>query len=410
MTRLQTIPQPVFHHGRQKHLLTLISAQRSSFHICHFWMRFHFPCLAGRIGHCKNVFLILMNGNIASTSIFFLQFNLISNNVSNVMKMKRTTIKDIARDLHMAVSTVSRAFSPHASCHPETRRRILEYAETIGYTPNAAAKALVTQRTGKIAFITHTFENKIFRDLIPNLFHLAQAKGMDLQLNLAPQSGEANEKMLNSLTPCNIDGAILYTPHFSKPVDWVDQLAKKIPIVLLDHTGYAEVDAVCRNFKAAAISIATHLIRLGRRKIAFVYDVEDDPRLNGFQETAAHRGLAPENSPCYLLQPGQPIENLVENILSQSPDAIFAAYDKIAQSILRCLNKRQIRIPEEIALAGTGNESYSDLLNPPLTTFELHHTELGQLLINTLFDRIENPTAPIQHIQLAGHLVPRLSA
>jgi LacI family transcriptional regulator len=324
---------------------------------------------------------------------------------------KKTTIKDIARDLNLAVSTVSRAFSSHASCHPETRQRILNHAKSIGYTPNSVAKALVTRRTGKIAFITHTFENKIFKDLIPDLFHLADEHGYDLQLNLAPPESDLENKMISVLTSGAIDGAIAYTPHFSTPFRLIDRLIEhRVPVVLLDHTGYPQIPAICRNFKAAAEAVTAHLIRKQRKKIAFAYDVEDDPRFTGFCETAQKAGLNADSVQCHFAKPGQPIEGLTEQILTGSPDAIFAAYDKLAQRILRCLKQRQIKVPDEIALAGTGNESYADLLDPPLTSYELHHPELGELLINTLLTEIEAPGNAPECTYLNGYLVPRRSA
>lgn len=325
---------------------------------------------------------------------------------------KQFTIKDIARDLNLAVSTVSRAFSSHASCHPETRRRILDYAKSIGYTPNSAAKALVTRRTAKIAFVTHTFENKIFRDLIPELFQLAAQNDYDLQLNLAPPDSELEKKLITNLTSRTIDGAIIYTPHFKTKVGLVDRLIEeKLPIVLLDHSGYSSCAAICRNFKVAAQAVTTYLIKKKHQKIAFIYDVEDDPRADGFKEALQKHKFPNKNAISCLIEKNQPIEAVIEKILlSHQPDAIFAAYDKISQRILRYLKQRQLDVPGEIALASTGNESYADLLDPPLTSYELHHPELGTLLIKALLERIEQPDAPKQCKYLDGYLVPRRSA
>lgn len=325
---------------------------------------------------------------------------------------KQATIKDIARDLGLAVSTVSRAFSSHASCRPDTRRRILEHAKSIGYTPNSAAKALVTRRTGKIAFVTHTFENKIFRNLIPDLFQLASQYEYDLQLNLAPPDSELEKKLITNLTSRTIDGAIIYTPHFKAQVGLVDRLVEeRLPIVLLDHAGYPSCTSICRNFKGAAQAATSYLIKKKHRKIAFVYDVEDDPRLDGFKETVQKNNLPEEDAVCYLIDKCQPIEALVERILlTHQPDAIFAAYDQLAQRILRYLKQRQIDVPGEIALASTGNESYADLLDPPLTSYELHHSELSTLLIQALLERIQHPQTAGRCEYLDGYLVPRRSA
>lgn len=325
---------------------------------------------------------------------------------------RKSTIKDIARDLNLAVSTVSRAFTPHASCHPETRQQILEYAKKIHYTPNSAARALITRKTRKIAFVTHTFENKIFKDLLPDLFHLAGEHHYDLQLNLATPDSELEEKLLTNLASGAIDGAIVYTPHFSTPSRLIDRLLeKRVPVVLLDHTGYPQTPSICRNFKAAGKAVTNYLLRKNYRDIVFVYDVDDDPRKEGFLEAAQQHSMPSESARLCFVGKTQPIESLVEQILTNPPRAIFAAYDKLAQRILRCLKQRQIRIPEEIALASTGNESYADLLDPPLTSYELHHPELGALLMDTLIAQIDNPTSGIQEtIYLDGYLAPRHSA
>jgi len=325
---------------------------------------------------------------------------------------RKSTIKDIARDLNLAISTVSRAFSPHASCHPETRRRILDYAESIHYTPNSAARALITRKTRKIAFVTHTFENKIFKDLLPDLFHLAGEKQYDLQLNLATPDSELEEKLLTNLTSGAIDGAIVYTPHFSTPSRMIDRLLeKRVPVVLLDHTGYPQTPSICRNFKAAGKAVTTYLLRKKYRNLVFVYDVDDDPRKEGFLEAAQQHNLSSKSARLCFVGKTQPIESLVEQILADPPRAIFAAYDKLAQRILRCLKQRQISLPEDIALASTGNESYADLLDPPLTSYELHHAELGTLLMDTLIAQIETPSEATQKaIYLDGYLTPRRSA
>jgi DNA-binding LacI/PurR family transcriptional regulator len=152
-------------------------------------------------------------------------------------------------------------------------------------------------------------------------------------------------------------------------------------------------------------------LRKNYRNIVFVYDVDDDPRKEGFLEAAQQHNLPPESARLCFVGKTQPIESLVEQILADPPRAIFAAYDKLAQRILRCLKQRQISVPEEIALISTGNESYADLLDPPLTSYELHHPELGALLMDTLIAQIDAPSSGIQEtIYLDGYLAPRHSA
>ncbi|GAB4018545.1 LacI family DNA-binding transcriptional regulator [Spirosoma koreense] len=310
--------------------------------------------------------------------------------------MDTITIKDIARALNLSTSTVSRALRDSYEINPETKRLVIEYAERLNYRPNPIALSLKENRSRVIGVIVPQIANNFFSQVINGIEAIAYNRGYHVIIFQSHESFERELLSVQQAVARKADGLLISLSSSTSDVSELRLLQeKKLPIVLFDRVS-TELDLPCvtaDNF-AGAFAATEHLIQTGRRRIAHVTIPPSisitQERLAGYRAALEKHGLPYDESLVRYAGFGQnEVEPIIDELLSRSPDAFFAASDRLAIGCLAALKKRNIAIPETVSLIGFTNTPVADLLAPPMSTVEQPAMEIGQVAAEQLIDLIE---------------------
>ncbi|WP_121251758.1 LacI family DNA-binding transcriptional regulator [Nocardioides ferulae] len=290
------------------------------------------------------------------------------------------TLDEVAKLAGVSKATASRAINGGSKVSARAQTAVDNAVRELGYTPNAAARSLVTRRTGSVALIVPESDERIFSDpFFARMLHLVARtlREHDLQLVLLiAQPGDEAERLLRYLRGRYVDGAIVASHHRE------DRLAEHLsdlglPCVFIGRPwiGAERVAYVDSDNAGAAAQAVRVLLEGGRRRIATIAGPPDmragHDRLRGWRDELAAAGLETG-----LVAHGDFTEDsgvqacaaLLDAAGPGGIDGIFAASDLMAQGAIRELARRGLRVPEDVALVGYDDLGVAERTDPPLTT------------------------------------------
>jgi DNA-binding LacI/PurR family transcriptional regulator len=338
----------------------------------------------------------------------------------------RPTLDAVAARAGVGRGTVSRVVNGSPQVSPEARAAVLRAIEELGYVPNRAARALVTQRTDSVALVVSESGDRVFTEP----FFAAIVRGISsalletpLQLWLAmAQSPVERERVENHLTSQHVDGVLLLSLHDADPLPTLLE-ERGLPTVLGGRPArmlqpgaqpayFVDVDNV-----GGARNAVQYLFDRGRRRIATIAGTQDMgaglARLTGYREAieATGLGLNPD-----LIAYGDFTEDsgaaCMRHLLQVCPDldAVFVASDLMAFGALRTLREAGRRVPEDVAVVGFDDAPVARQADPPLTTVFQPIEEMGRQMVQLLVARIRGEELPEPYVLLDTHMVRRASA
>ena len=338
------------------------------------------------------------------------------------MKKTKITIKDLATELGIGIATVSRALNDSGSVKAETKMQVFEACKRLNYKPNLAAKALVKNKTtNTIGYILPSLRYSRLDEQIKTLQKKLTVKDYDLQICLGSENFEQIFKLVDSMLSRAFDGIIVTLP-LTKTKQEID-----LNIELIEHlqrsntpfvfSGQINADKIQKDFSQfdynwldCGKEVTNHLFDIGRKRIIFISDIEDDVRKTGYMTAMLENNQVPSADMTFVIEHKlKAMDKNFDQILAQKPDAIFANSDRMAYFVIKLLHQRKIRIPDDIAVAGAGNELYSDVFMPPLTTYDPNRDALSRHLADEIINRIENPNSQTQRTFVNGSLIIRQS-
>ncbi len=327
------------------------------------------------------------------------------------------TIKDIARESGVNISTVSRALNDAYGVHQETRGHVLAVAAHLNYHPNRVARGLKTRRSHTLGLIVSDIRNPFFAEVARGVEDAARAGGCDLVLCNSDLDPRKQMEYVASLLEKQVDG-ILMNSVANLSLKQQDQLAASgVPIVLLNRSAARKsFSTVCADNEAGGVMAAQYLLRLGHQNIAHL----TGPRRHGSLTDRARgflRVLKATNLPRKLtVLHGQNSflggYTLAHKLLAQQPEvsAIFAANDLMAFGAIRAMLELGRRIPEDISLIGFDNVELAGVVHPPLTTIHQPKYDMGRAAVETLLRLARNKDKPVrEHLLLGVELIERES-
>jgi LacI family transcriptional regulator len=332
---------------------------------------------------------------------------------------KRVTIKDVAKKAGLSITTVSLVLNNKGRVGEETRRKVLQAIEELGYYPERSARNLASRTTGNIGFIlteehfsrSEPFYTKIF---LGTEFESRNRNYYVLLTTVPSQfSKDSNPRFL---LENNVDGVIFAGKVSKKYVKYVEELG--IPFILVDFDiPERKVSAVMiDNVRGGELAVE-HFLKLGYKKIAFIGGDIEHPsikeRLEGYKRAMERAGVKCEDELCVIDEPDTRVINgyrACEKLLSKfKPDAIFSANDAMAIGCLRFLKEKGIKVPDEIAIIGFDDIEACIHVEPRLTTIRVDKEELGVVAVKRLVEMIKNPGAGINRVYVPVELVVRES-
>ncbi|QNH61649.1 LacI family DNA-binding transcriptional regulator [Hymenobacter sediminicola] len=335
-------------------------------------------------------------------------------------KRHQTTISDVAKVLGVAPSTVSRALNGHSDINSNTRQAIIEVARQLDYQPNLLAQSLKSSETYTIGVVIPDIERPFFATAVSGIQEVAAEAGYRVMICQSKESYEMEVSNVQALVASRVDGLLICHSRDTENFEHVKQHASRgVPIVHFDRV-CNEVDSaqVVLDDWGGAYAVTEHLIQEGCQRIAILAGPESllisKQRISGYQNALKRyrRPVRPEYEVHSDFQPESALAALdAWMALPEPPDAIFAISYRNAFDIMLALKKRGLRIPQDVAVAGFGDEFLAALVEPGLTTVNLHPHRLGQQAARLFLEQVRQKESfkPRTYV-VSGDLVIRQSS
>lgn len=321
---------------------------------------------------------------------------------NSALKRHQITIIDIARELNLSKSTVSRALTGHPKVKASTREAVLALAEKLDYQRNMVAINLVTSQSHTIGIIVPEFVTSFFPRVIIGAQEVASQAGYNIIISQSNESYETEVANARVMLANRVDGLLVSLSRETRNFDHLKVFQRKgIPIVFFNRVcEEMQVPKVVVDDYDGAFKAVEHLIRIGKKRIAHLAGPDSllvsRKRLNGYLDALRqyHQPIVEELIITYDLTLEKVkiyVKHLLE--LEQPPDAIFAINDPTAIEAMQLIKKKGLRIPEDIAVVGFSNDYASQLIEPSLTTVAQPMHEIGRTAVQLLLDQLERDVA-----------------
>ncbi|MEN2282566.1 LacI family DNA-binding transcriptional regulator [Algoriphagus sp. SE2] len=340
------------------------------------------------------------------------------------MKLGQATIKDIAKELKISVSTVSRALKDYPGISDETKRKVKEVAEKMNYRPNAIALSLRKSKSFTIGVIIPEVVHFFFSTVISGIEEVANSRGYNVILTQTNEKIEREKSSINTMLSNQIDGFMI---SFSKETTNFDHFSKLLdqnyPIVFFDRVpDIPQAINVMVDDYQGAYDATAHLIAQGYDQIVHLAGPKNLSicleRERGYRDALTANGISINENfivECHLGTPEESKE-ITQELLNSSkerPNAIFANNDIVAVGAMMACKEAGLRIPEDIGIVGFSNWQICSMLEPTLTSVYQPGFNIGKKATELLLDMIEKKIEPDQidsPIILKTELIPRKSS
>lgn len=310
----------------------------------------------------------------------------------------RITIKEVASVAGVSTQTVSRVINERPDVSPETRKRVKEVIEQLSYQPSALARSLISQRSHMLGVVTFGLKYIGPSQTLNGISDKADELGyMLLMKELGNFKANRIDDVIDSLLARQVDGILWAAPEIGDNHAWMDRDLEKFPIPMLfvamrPRDGVSSI--ATDNYRGAVLAVE-HLLQLGRKKIGHISGPlgwwEAEERKRGWRETLRSAGLdAPESHCTEGNWSSASGERAFLQLLDTYPDmdAIFVGNDQMALSVLREAMRRNIKIPEQLAVVGFDNILESAYFYPSLTTVSQDLQLLGEQAVQNMVDMV----------------------
>lgn len=310
------------------------------------------------------------------------------------------TMKDIARELHVSVATVSRALKDSPRISKEQRNRIQTYAREHNFYPNVIGEALRLSKIMPmkiIGVIIPEFIHYYFASILTGIEEEASARGYRIMVAQSDERYEREVQICDSFYKNKVCGIIVSQAKDTTKHDHFQKLINSgVPLVFYDRicTG-VDCSRVVVDDYMGAFTAVTHLIDTGCKRIAYygssmTMEIAKN-RYNGYKDALLQHGLKLDESLIHICDNRASAEAITPDLLSKEnrPDAFFAINDDTAIGILYTAKRMGFRIPDDISICGFTNGNRAKACDPMLTTVEQRGTLVGEEAANILIGHVE---------------------
>ncbi|RNC88650.1 MAG: LacI family transcriptional regulator [Allomuricauda sp.] len=314
--------------------------------------------------------------------------------------MKKITLKDIASEFGVSISTVSKAINDSHEISHSLKDKIQAYAKKHHYKPNRLALSLLNKSTKNIGVIVPNILNYFFTQVFYGIEKTANARGYNIISCTSDESYLKEVKTVELLSSGTVDGLILSLSeetqskgNFAHIEEFIEN---QLPLVLFDRvTDKIECDKVIVDDFEASYKTTRHLIKTGCRNVAVVSTIFNSSvgklRIEGYKKALADFEIPYDERLNVQINRDDDLQLLLSLLLgNKEVDAIIALDEMTAVDVLYILKSKNIQVPEEISIVGFTNGRLSKYVSPSLTMISQHGKYIGELSANLLIDRIEN--------------------
>ncbi|MCJ8307676.1 MAG: LacI family DNA-binding transcriptional regulator [Hyphomicrobiales bacterium] len=336
------------------------------------------------------------------------------------MAKPTVTSADVARAAHVSQSAVSRTFTRGASVSEDTRRKVLQAADELGYRPNALARSLISGKSGIIGVLVAYLDNQFYPVVIEKLSRSLQEKGYRVLLFMTDQGDQ--DAVVKDMLQYQVEGVVMASAHLSSKL--AQQCANNgIPVVLFNrYIATSPANSVTSDNLEGGRLVANFLVDGGHERISFIAGFEDSST-NRDREAGFYKGLAERGVVCFSRGVGaytqagaaQAARDLFNGESGEGsgerPDAVFVANDHMAFAVMDVLRTEfGLNIPEDVSVVGYDDVPQAVWKAYDLTTVEQPSGQMIDATVDILLDQIANPDATRKAAVIPARLVVRSSA
>jgi LacI family transcriptional regulator, repressor for deo operon, udp, cdd, tsx, nupC, and nupG len=318
------------------------------------------------------------------------------------MKRHQVTIVDIARQLNISKSTVSRALTGHPRVHEQTREAVLKLAGQLDYQRNMLAINLSSSQSRTIGIIVPEFVTSFFPLVILGAQEIAAQAGYTVLISQSNEQYETEVANARVMLANRVDGVLVSLTRETQNYDHLAIFQRKaIPMVFFNRVCYdIDVPRVIVDDYEGAFAATEHLIQIGKKRIAHLAGPPSlyisRKRLEGYKDALRKHDfpIIDELIISYDLNIDRAkiyVKYLLD--LPQPPDALFAVNDPTALEALLIIKARGLSMPDQMAVVGFSNDYGSSLVEPGLTTVAQPTLEIGRVAAQLLIEQINTETA-----------------
>ena len=331
-----------------------------------------------------------------------------------------TTMKRIAGELGVSITTVSKVLNNREDIGHATRARVLAKVAELGYQPNAVARSLTLRRTHTLGVVIPDLMHSFFVEIVAGLETVVSARGYGLLLCSSNEDPAKERAEIDLLRQRQVDGIILASVNASGNTDLLQRLgALGIGLVMIDRDDHPVVicDRVVTDDGEVGRLAATQRVEQGRKAIAHSLGppiTHARRRADGYKSALKELGVRTRAE--WIVRGGfmeADGHRAMKKLLSLKPriDAVFAANDPSAIGAMKAIWDAGLRVPEDIAVVGAGDIALGDLLRVPLTTVSWSRDEQGKQAAKLLLDRLgPEPPDRFRSVVIPPQLIVRRSS
>ena len=311
----------------------------------------------------------------------------LSKYIKKLTNKKKTTIKDIANVLNISAAAVSKALHDDSRISDKTKKAVRQVAKNLNYQPNHLASALRRGKSNLVGVIVPRTNSNFFSSVIQNIEEVLNKEGYNIIITQSNESFKKECSNIDTLLFTQVDGIIASMANETIDLEYYEKIkAKGIPLILFDRgENDLNVDYIGINDYDSSHVIIEHLVKQGRKRIAHIGGYKHtrifNNRIRGYIDALKEHNLPLDNE--LLVESSLTIEDGREKMsqllkLKDRPDAVYIASDYAALGALQLLKEQNIKVPEEIALVGFGDEPFTAMVTPSLSSINQHSAEIGK--------------------------------
>lgn len=309
------------------------------------------------------------------------------------------TLKKIAADLGISISTVSRALSNHPDISDSTKERVNAIAKKFNYVPNLFAKGFRTHKTNIIGVIVPNIDHYFTSTMLKGIMREAEIQGYKVIISESNNNEQKQTEMLYTINQFGVDGILLSLANKTKNIDSILDILEHTPLILFDKVSTkVPCTQIVIDDEDAAFKAVEHLILTGKKRIAIIKDLESsfisEKRYLGYLRALKKYKLEVDENIILSaneisLEHGKLNATILLSLLNK-PDAIFAITDDAAIGVIKVLKRNNVKIPEDIAVVGFSNSINSTIIEPNLTTVDQPGNKIGAVAVQYLLSELKN--------------------
>ncbi|AXP82125.1 HTH-type transcriptional regulator DegA [Mariniflexile rhizosphaerae] len=312
---------------------------------------------------------------------------------------KKTTIKDIASVLNISPAAVSKALHDDSRISAKTKEAVKKVAKDLNYQPNHLASALRRGKSNLVGVIVPRTNSHFFSSVIQNIEEVLNKEGYNIIITQSNESYKKECRNIDTLLFTQVDGIIASMANETISLDFYEKIKSKgIPLILFDRgENDLNVDYIGINDYDSSHMIVEHLVQQGCKRIAHIGGYRHtrifNNRIRGYIDAIKKHHLPLDEA--LLIESSLTLEDGRDKMmqllnLKNRPDAVYVAGDYAALGALQVLKENNIEIPNTIALVGFGNEPFTSMVTPSISSINQHSDDIGKLAAQTFLKRVND--------------------